>query len=229
MVEGSSDQRDDGSHSSRIFGSLGEHGVCGALGVATLAEGEEMTTAQLLEGLKSNYHPSLHPNDQALKDMKRVLKTLNYGPVQTSNLYDELLKHCEYFPKVADIIANAKGICLPLTAKKPEMVWGSFEWNGKPYARRMGILQVEDEQARDKRMVSEAVSYDNGGKVWYHEAFIAAGGQYHGDYANVPALLVQPEPLALESGTVHEISDYDDSDFPVEVEFVDLASTLDDL
>lgn len=62
-----------------------------------------MNIRNLIEGLKANYAPALHPTERAEKDMSRTLYNMGWDSDQLSKLYDELLLTCEYFPKVFDI------------------------------------------------------------------------------------------------------------------------------
>jgi len=62
-----------------------------------------MNIQKLMEGLKSNYAPGLHPTELAERDFTRTLRNMGYTHEQLNLLYDELLSSCEYFPKVYDI------------------------------------------------------------------------------------------------------------------------------
>jgi hypothetical protein len=62
-----------------------------------------MNAKILMAGLKANYATGLHPSDLHEQDFIRTLRNMGYGPEQLELLYNELLKTCEFFPKVFDI------------------------------------------------------------------------------------------------------------------------------
>jgi hypothetical protein len=62
-----------------------------------------MNSRELINGLKANYPESTYPSELHEKDMLRTIMNFGYTSTDLSNLYDELLKTCNYFPKVFDI------------------------------------------------------------------------------------------------------------------------------
>ena len=62
-----------------------------------------MNPKTLVEGLKMNYHESLHPSSTAEKDMIRTLRNLDFEHEQNTKIYEWLLANCQFFPKVYDI------------------------------------------------------------------------------------------------------------------------------
>jgi len=64
-----------------------------------------MKIEKLIEGLKANYPESQHPTEVRQKDFVRTLKNMGLSAEQHELLYNELLRKCEFFPKVYDLHA----------------------------------------------------------------------------------------------------------------------------
>ena len=62
-----------------------------------------MEISKVLEGLKANYAPGLHPTEVAERDFVRTLRNMGFQTDQLDRLYDELLSSCDFFPKVFDV------------------------------------------------------------------------------------------------------------------------------
>lgn len=62
-----------------------------------------MNPKMLLEGLKQNYPESTHPSEIKSNDLLRALKNVKLTDDQYEDLYNEILKKCDFFPKVSEI------------------------------------------------------------------------------------------------------------------------------
>lgn len=152
---------------------------------SAVGEEESMNSKGVIDGLKANYPAGLHPSEQQQRDMMRTMKALKYGPVELQKLYDELLRRCEFFPKVADIISCASAIALPLRPKTRERVWNCVEVDGRQYAIDKGFMEWESAEAREERWMKakDSMYWKDGGREYYQQGFFEATGHLEGTIA----------------------------------------------
>lgn len=173
-----------------------------------------MTVKHFVDGLMAQYPESLHPPQDAIKDMVRVLRKLNYSDRQMQDLYDKVIFNCSFFPRINDLITAASDLAYRIsTNKQPEVSWETFhDSEGRIYAKKRGLIQHEKAEDELRRLKREACSVEEGLEA-FREAFLQAGGN--------PAMLLDMK-RCVTSKDRSEISDYDDSNYALESSWEDI-------
>lgn len=167
-----------------------------------------MNSKEFITGLKANWPVSLHPTEYSEKDLIRTLRTLHYNPNQLQKIYDEVLKECEYFPKIHDIIRAANKFCFPTSEKKslPDPVFKYFEKDGYSYAKKIENRYPETREEEQERWNKEAISVDEARRLGYIDKIERVLGIR---IDSVKDLHMEIKPMKQEQKL---LADYDDSD-----------------
>jgi len=129
---------------------------------------------ELVDTLCKHYPEGLLPDPQVIADLVKTVRKLSYGPKQIEQLYEELTRECNFFPRTYDVISAASKLSLPLAVKKPETVFKTwYDEKGRPWAKKLGSAYPESSDERFKRYEREAIPVSEGREYW-DEAFAMA-------------------------------------------------------
>jgi hypothetical protein len=132
-----------------------------------------MNIQHLISGLKANYPESTHPSANAEKDFVRVLLNMGFTESQLDMLYDELLRVCQFFPKIYDI-HTAKGN-LGLQSKRQSEV-------------ERTKAELEAQEAYDGTAMTFKEWLNDGGMEFIHDQFNGDEQKIHEHLAMLGAL-----------------------------------------
>jgi hypothetical protein len=116
----------------------------------------------LLDGLKANYNQALHPTETQEKDMLRVLRNIGYSEPQLDLIYDELLRTCEYFPKIFDIHNAGSTLRLARPARVDNESTNNYGWLSFRVRNLSYMVRV---QCVDGEWVNARMGYANAGNI----------------------------------------------------------------
>lgn len=129
-----------------------------------------MNNREFMTALKSGYSASQLPDAAGERQYKAYLSSCRYSPVQLSKLLSQVLKQCEYFPNIAQLVRCANECGLHSGEKPREPNWRIWYMDGYCYARREGYLQHERSIDRHARWQQEACSPQEGQAI-YRQAY----------------------------------------------------------
>jgi hypothetical protein len=169
---------------------------------------------EFIDGLLAAYPSVFRPEESAIKDLNRVLRGLKFSGKQMEQVYDEVLKSSQYFPRAYDIVEAASKFSFSVSGQKPtyEVAWRTWQDDeGRWYAQRRGKVQPESAECYKERVERERCSTEEG-VAEFKKAFREAGGKqgtaFGYSYSNVG------------SAEGERVSDYDDSEAALGVELV---------
>lgn len=182
---------------------------------------------ELMSSLLVHYPESLHPSDQAQKDMIRTLSKLKYSPKQLDDLYDKLIQECNYFPKVYDLITQASNLNLSTRERQPNTVFKTWrDDRGRTWAKPVGTEFPESAEAREERYNREVIPYEQGMEI----ARQAMRDDGHPESAvlrifpyDKPRIAPATIDQAKSTRPVESKSEYDDSG--LDIEYIDESET----
>jgi len=126
---------------------------------------------EFIDRLVGSCPSQLKPSDEAVEDLMKCIKGLRYNGKQLGEVYDEVLKVTEYFPKPYHIIEASSRLEFSITGQKPkyEASWELFEHRGRRYAKKRGVIQPESVEDYYRRIEGEACDISEGLAIFERE------------------------------------------------------------